>query len=62
MFTEVNESQGTSKFQTASQNKFNHKTSSNVNVSTFTPKVNKTITPNESAFISLNRRTYNYND
>lgn len=60
MFIKANKSKGTMKFQTDTQNKFNYKnTNPNVSVSTFTPSSNKTITPNESIFISTDRRSYN---
>lgn len=64
MFTKVNKTQGTTKFQTVIKNRFSSlATASDVSVSTFTPRASKTITPNESAIISINRgRTYNYNE
>lgn len=56
MFTKVNKSQGTTKFQTVTKNRFSSLvTASVVSASTFTPRASKTITPNESEIISINR-------
>ena len=60
----VNNSKGVVNFQSITNNSFNQEVRSRAtSVSKFVSKTNKTTTPSESEFISINRRrTYHYNE
>ena len=64
MFVTISKSKESTKFQTITQSKFSLEIESSTDcILTFTPNTNKTITPNESEFISISkRRVYKYHE